>query len=291
VCKRKAFTLIELLVVISVIVLLIALLLPALRKARNQARATICQTKLKQWGMALALYTENNQGHLPTDEFGQCGIWLLRGTFLGGDDPNADGRTIHRFETKDLAFCPMAVKTGRGSFSTNGGTWNGLESPGVRGSPGSTFCAWEVTSPAPAFRGSYGTNAWAFRGLKRSAPRIRSRGPSHSRVIELDIFSLKNRAQFPVILDTAFVWIRPNASNEPPTREGGGLFGIGGACLSRHHEHINSLFLDWSVKKVGLKELWTLKWHRDWDTAGPWTRAGGARPEDWPHWMRGFKDH
>ena len=283
--KRKAFTLIELLVVISTIVLLMAILLPALQRARNQARTTICQTTLKQWGTTLALYTENNQGHLPTDEHGQCGIWLLRGMFLSGDDPNADGRAIHHFETKDLAFCPTAVKTGRGSFVTNGGTWNGLKSPGVTGSPGSTFLAWEITSPTPAFRGSYGCNAWVFRGLKRITPRIRDR------VIELDIFSLKSRAQFPLILDAAFVWIRPNASNEPPTREGGGIFGIGGVCINRHNEHVNSLFLDWSVRKVGLKELWTLKWHRDWDTAGPWTKAGYVQPEDWPQWMRGFKDY
>jgi hypothetical protein len=42
---------------------------------------------------------------------------------------------------------------------------------------------------------------------------------------------------------------------------------------------------------VGLKGLWTLKWSRDFDTAGRWTRAGGVQPEDWPDWMRRFKDY
>ena len=51
------------------------------------------------------------------------------------------------------------------------------------------------------------------------------------------------------------------------------------------------LFMDWSVRKVGLKELWTLKWSRDFDTAGPWTLAGGVKPEDWPAWMQRFKDY
>ncbi len=52
------------------------------------------------------------------------------------------------------------------------------------------------------------------------------------------------------------------------------------------------LFRDWSVRKVGLKELWTLKWDdRRFDTNGPWTMAGGVQPEDWPAWMRGFKDY
>ncbi len=46
--------------------------------------------------------------------------------------------------------------------------------------------------------------------------------------------------------------------------------------------------LDFSVRKIGLKELWTLKWSQTYDTASPWTIAGGAQPEDLPQWMRGF---
>jgi hypothetical protein len=45
------------------------------------------------------------------------------------------------------------------------------------------------------------------------------------------------------------------------------------------------------VRKVGLKEFWTLKWNQDFNTAGPWTKAGGVQPKDWPHWMRKFKDY
>ena len=293
--RTNAFTLIELLVVISVIALLMAILLPALQKARNQARAAICQTKLKQWGATLALYTQDSQGRLPTDVSGLCGIWLLRGVFLSGDDPNAEASTLHHFGTKDIAFCPMAVRTARGrsGFGVSGGTWNGLPSPYLMGSSGSTFLAWEITNPAPPFRGSYGFNRWVFCGLSRRPPLRLSMHPlgRRGRFIELDLFSLRGRAQFPTILDDAFMWSKPDASNNPPRRESQGIFGMGGFCINRHNVHVNSLFLDWSVRKVGLKELWTLKWHRDWDTAGPWTKAGGALPEDWPYWMRRFKDY
>jgi hypothetical protein len=34
-----------------------------------------------------------------------------------------------------------------------------------------------------------------------------------------------------------------------------------------------------------------LQWSRQFDTKGPWTKAGGVMPEDWPHWMRRFKDY
>ena len=61
--------------------------------------------------------------------------------------------------------------------------------------------------------------------------------------------------------------------------------------LSRHQTGTNVLFLDWSVRAVGLKELWTLKWHRKYPINGPRTRAGGAQPSDWPDWMSSFKDY
>jgi len=66
---------------------------------------------------------------------------------------------------------------------------------------------------------------------------------------------------------------------------------MGTFCINRHDGHVNGLFLDWSVRKVGLKELWTLQWCRDFDTHGRWTTAGGVQPEDWPEWMRRFKDY
>ncbi len=54
---------------------------------------------------------------------------------------------------------------------------------------------------------------------------------------------------------------------------------------------MNMMFLDWSVRKVGLKELWTFKWHRKYDTVGPWTKQGGVIADAWPKWMRSFKDY
>ena len=62
--KHKAFTLIELLVVIAIIALLLSIIMPALRKVKEQARRTICSSNLRQWGVSIHNYSNDNDGQL-----------------------------------------------------------------------------------------------------------------------------------------------------------------------------------------------------------------------------------
>lgn len=58
--RREGFTLIELLVVIAVLAILLAILSPALRKARESAKETVCRSNLRDVGLALTLYAQDN---------------------------------------------------------------------------------------------------------------------------------------------------------------------------------------------------------------------------------------
>jgi len=62
---RRGFTLVELLVVIGIISVLISLLLPTLSKARKSASAVVCLSNLRQVGIGMMQYVNDNRGTLP----------------------------------------------------------------------------------------------------------------------------------------------------------------------------------------------------------------------------------
>ena len=60
--------------------------------------------------------------------------------------------------------------------------------------------------------------------------------------------------------------------------------------INGHRGFLPVTFQDWLARKVGVKELWTLKGPRKSKTRGPWTKAGGVNDSDWPKWIWPFKD-
>jgi prepilin-type N-terminal cleavage/methylation domain-containing protein len=287
---QGAFTLIELLVVIAIIALLMAILLPALSRARKQARAVACQARLRQWGVTLNLYAQGNEGHLP-----QYPMFLIRGAAMTGkeEDLSGKGDTSTGFYTQGMALCPSATKPARPdplrpgpNFSTSCSA-DGVSVVKYEGIGGATFNAWTITSPEPAFRASYGYNEWVFSSLSLSGSQKELQielalALLQPRVPSVDVLAAKNRASRPVFLDARMPSDGPKDTGAPPASS---------FCIDRHLACVNAMFLDWSVRRVGLKELWTLKWHQSFNTANEWTRAGGVQPEDWPEWMRSFKDY
>jgi len=253
--RKRGFTLIELLVVIAIIALLMAMLMPALAKVRKQAKAIVCRSNLKQWGLIFSMYTADNNGYFHLGYYGDSSYrkrW--------------PGVYLEYYKQADMRFCPTATK------------------PYLEGGR-SPFGAWFFNGYYGHFYGSYGLNTWVCNP------------PAHIDTINgmptannWRRASVRSSARIPVFLDAQWLDGMPIHNDEPPEYNGES-WQIGNQyenqikrfCINRHNRTVNCLFLDWSVREVGLKELWRLKWHRQFDTNAP--------APVWPDWMKAFKEY
>jgi len=259
--RRRAFTLIELLVVIAIIALLMAILLPVLQNGRRQAKATVCQANLHQWGMLFATLAESNEGRLrDRDAWDRCRTQQF-------------AYYLDSFTFEE--FCPLATR----KISPTGA--------------GGTYLAWYC--PRHPYRaGSYGLNGFtpAYDGGEGQG------SPPPPQQKRWSSIYLRGASRVPIMLDCALWAGNPTYLDSPPQIEAEAATNpsisnnsMRPFCIPRHGGFVNAAFMDWSLRKVGIKELWTLDWSPDFKTQGPWTRAGGVTADRWPHWMQRFKDY
>jgi prepilin-type N-terminal cleavage/methylation domain-containing protein len=98
--KRKYFTLIELLVVIAIISILASMLLPALRSAREKAKEIACISNLKQTGLSILNYANDNKGYAPPRYNSSNSMYWTQALFDG-----------NYMQNTNIALCPSLAPT------------------------------------------------------------------------------------------------------------------------------------------------------------------------------------
>jgi prepilin-type N-terminal cleavage/methylation domain-containing protein len=273
--KRRGFTLIELLVVIAIIALLLAILMPALRKVKEQANMAKCMATLRQWNLIFSMYVQDSNGK-----------------FYSGDATGGSGDGfwwLYQMQEKQqsridnpLWFCPK-----------NKGTM--LDERGADNRKISFDSAWGIFTGGKlgpdGIAGSYGINGWVLDVPATGAGLSEGR----TRVDHWRTPYVKQAGEIPLMTEALRfdVWPQPNQkpfASEMTIWSTDGSNHMARVCMNRHLGHVNVSMCDFSVRKVGVKELYKLKWHRSFNTSGPWTMAGGVADDQWPEWIRPFKD-
>ena len=166
-------------------------------------------------------------------------------------------------KSHDIFICPVTKE--------NDGCWGGSHQCDCNNAIGEIF--WS----------SYGPNGWVMN------PQDGTWG-APAGIWWGKLEGITTPSAVPLYLDSGWVDAWPDDTNIPPSEE----FGYDGQGYMNHflqNRHGNGVlmgvFADGSARAVGLKELWTLKWHREFDTNNPYTQPNAP----WPFWMQGFQDY
>ncbi len=241
---------------------------------RRRAKEVVCQANLRQWRDIFQDYIDPNGRFISGDKY-TPGYWWIK--YLSEEHKD--------WKRTRIWFCPEADKPFVDEYGRIG--------PGI-----AVFRAWGIyfglgLGPS-GVSGSYGLNGYVIpiEGSTPSRPRTYAGGVAATDGWQ-NLHEVPNANTVPMFVEALRFDVWPLPTDHPPEDEFAAWVGnmMARCSIDRHEGAVNCLFVDGSVRKVGLKELWTLKWSKSFNTAGPWTKAGGVLPTDWPPWMRSFKDY
>jgi hypothetical protein len=241
-----------------------SILMPALAKVKEQARTVGCMANMKQWGLVFAMYAQANDGKLWTG-IGESGWWW----------PYQLEDKLKDWKANKTWFCPTATKPIIDESGTEVATLNIFNAWGIYTNDYGGY------SPGPnGLAGSYGLNRYFL--------------TTPNRENNWNTVHVAGANNAPLFVDALRFDLLPRETNTPAEYEfaaWGSGNDLSRCCINRHHGYVGCAFADFSSRKVGLKELWTLKWHKRFNISGPYTLAGGMQSSDWPEWMRPFRDY
>lgn len=242
------FTRKDLFVAFVSVVFLLATMGAIGNRGKRRAKDAVCRANLKRLGAAVGAFTKDHDGVLAGDFAYDWNVAL---------EPY--------YEHRNLLLCPLASKP------------QIIVNHSVRGG---TYYAWA----GGGYICSYGLNQYC------------SNSPGGGRSWDElwgTIYSA-GASKVPLMLDCAMIGGTPQEHDGPPEWDGQIYYSnpadvdeIRSFCLNRHRAAVNSVYMDLSVQKIGLKYLWVQKWSRLWSIPPDPLPSVWNEPQ---HWMYNFKN-
>ena len=249
--------------VIAIIALLLAMMMPGLKKAQEVTRDVTCRSNLKQWGVVWKVYADEYDGKLP-----DCtGYAALRGDWIIAlrDD----------YPTGKMTLCPNATK------------WVDYGVPA--GNSGGVFSTYRnIYNDGTEELCSYGMNVWSYSTIHWAME------PDAEEKI-WGRFEVEGTSNVPLFMDSIYRGGFPSyggydrmdmpADEYPNNGFEHVMDGIRQFAMPRHGSGgkggTNVLFFDLGTRHVDVKEIWTLKWHRNFDTHEYLNNISSIWPGTW----------
>ncbi len=263
--KFPAFTLVELLVVVAIIALLVSILMPALGQAREVTKTVVCSSQLRQFGLAWALYGEDNNDksmRYATTTAERLGgdFWFYKlAPYFNAKDFDADNQKDNRRGVMKIMKCPT-TKPWSDQFGSNLG-FGGAKMD----------WRWPLNGSSDTnIEGSYTVNGW----MLDTDPALL---PTEADKFYKTLSEARN--DVPLLADGGWPDARPRPSDVAYSsflvgvqgramREGYGLsaaVNLARLALARHGRAINILFKGGHVTNVPLEEIYNYQWHKGFD--------------------------
>ncbi len=272
---RTSFTKKDLIVTLACIVFLLLTVAAVGPRGRRHAKDMLCLSNLQKWGTYFLAFAGDNDGYFMAGWTNESVVGPPHKRYW------MEALRPYYANNHNLRSCPEAVVPG---------TRLGQSQYGGAG----TFTAWGVFTgedcgePSPDWPwvvacdyGSYGNNAWTCDPLPGENLWWGLQGDVYWR--SPNVLAASN---IPLFGENQFLDCWPNHHDEPPEYDGqpwSETSHMGRVCINRHSGFVNWVFLDSSARKVPLKCLWKLKWHRTFEVDYP--------SPYWPEWMQNFPDY
>jgi hypothetical protein len=276
--QKTSFTRKDIIVTVACVVFLLANIAAIGPRGSRHAKEMFCLSNLDKWGTVFQAFLQDNNGKFMLGH--QDGLPQTTNYWM-------DALRPYYGNNHKLRCCPEAAipgtELGQDQWGAMGGAfvaWGAFD-----GECGEPSTSWPFVVACDY--GSYGNNAWTC-----DLPPDAIFSP-----FDINNWRTPNVAganHIPLLGDHPWLDCWPSSYDEPPEYEGQPwpeTSQMGRVCINRHQGFVNWVFLDFSARKVGLKELWILKWHRRYNTCGALTICGGVTPGSWPVWMQDLPDY